>query len=236
VGLHLCWLVDEWKSSREKYVHAWLKAGWPVVLWHGGQLAPSVLDAFPIGSVALRLASDIVDGSPIERSFTYEKRFRNHAACADLFRYHVLYELGGAYSDIDVLPGRNAVLDVCNGPCPVFGRAWVPLLWELEIRFIATPAAKHPLLERLRATAVKNSEAFIDAGGHTAASDLNLVIGRTGPAMAKSVIRQYARDSGSKFSSFVLKRATNDNTEENGNEHFNLKEKIVREIASASIP
>ena len=233
MSLHFCWLVDAWASSREQYLRAWMKAGWHVVLWHGGQLASS---AFPVEGVELRPAAEILAGSLVEHALAYEKRFKNHAACADLFRYHVLHELGGAYADIDILPGRNAVPAVCNGPNPVFGRAWVPLQWDLEIRFIATPGPRHPLLERLRAKAVENTEAFIAAGGHTAASDLNHVIGRTGPAMAKSVIRQYARDSGVKFSSFVLKQATNDNTKENGSEHFNLKEKIVREIATASIP
>lgn len=223
--LHCCWLLDAWKPTREKYLRLWQKAGWDIVLWHGGQIEIS-----PVDGVELRNAAAIIDGSPIARAYEYEKSFSNHAGCADLFRYELLYTLGGAYADVDIRPGRNArpsLFDTITNP--MFGRAWLPTRWHFEIRFIASPKDHHPLLERLRDTAVERTEAFINRGGYEIHGVDNLLT-RTGPVMAESVVKAFVGKGYQR--SHLLKQATYDNTAENGAEHYTLKHPEIRRLAA----
>lgn len=223
--LNFCWLVDPWAESRQKYLQQWLNAGWPVVLWHGGQLVSA-----PVEGVALRHADEIIKGSPIEEPLEYERHHKNHASCADLFRYELLYQQGGAYCDIDIGPGKSAVPGLLKRTEPVFGNCWWQHRRTLEIRFIVAPP-KHPLLLRLRDTAVRNSLAFMAKGGHTATTDMNAVLWRTGPGMARVVVKTYAKERGLRYNRLLLKLATRDNTKENNGEHFHLKQGTIREIA-----
>ena len=231
-SLHVCWLLDDWKASREQYLRAWVAAGWSVVLWHGGQLA-----ATPVVGVELRLADNVVFDSPIERSFAYEERHKNHGGCADLFRYQILCELGGCYSDLDVLPGRNTTPSLFDTRAiPGFDRSWFPrvnpltLAWSMEIRFIFTPAPQHPLLSTLRDTAVRNTESFIDAGGYTK-NGIDNLLARTGPLMAKNTVQRYALEQHVHLNTFLLPDVIQSTTLENCKEHYTDKQPEIRRVA-----
>jgi hypothetical protein len=224
--LHCCWLVDEWKTSRERYLKAWQAAGWSVVLWHNGQLAAS-----PVEGIELRCADEIISGAPIERALNYERQHKHHAACADLFRYEVLNRFGGAYCDIDILPGRDATPALFNKENIdiLFGRGWVKPRWVLEIRFILCPTVAHPLMLELRDTAVRQSEAFIDSGGYPV-HGIDNIVQRTGPLMAEKLTKAYALRKGFLLKNYLL-HATRDTTIENTKEHFDKKHPEIRRIA-----
>ena len=213
VELHFCWLVDPWKSSREQYVRAWQAAGWQCVLWHSGQIQET-----PAPGVELRNAAEIVRGSIIEKSYEYELRHNSHACCADLFRYQVLYALGGAYADIDVLPGENTTPELPSGP--LFGLAERR---RFEIRFIRAPA-QHPLLLAILKRVVRNQSFFIRQGGYS--GGFKNIVERTGPLAARSVVVEFAKD---RWGDFVLPDATIDDTQENRAEGHGLR---VSEILS----
>ncbi len=223
--LHFCWLLDPWKPSREKYLQAWQTAGWDCVLWHGGQLTEP-----PVEGVRLLEARAAVKGSPIETAYAYEARYQNHAACADLFRYQVLVAHGGAYADIDILPGIAAVPLLFNSTLPRFGGAFMQLRWRPETRFISTPSAQHPLMITLRDSAVLNTQAFIDAGGYER-NGVGNTIHRTGPIMAEPHIYAYAKAAGERSYALLLQQATIDSTPENQQEHFTDKFPVIRSIA-----
>ena len=213
-------------------MRAWQAAGWDVVLWHSGQLAAS-----PMVGVELRHVSDVIAGSVAENALHYERKHKNHAACADLFRYHVLSELGGSYCDIDVLPdSASAPAFFEKRVLPGFDRSWfsrknrLSLPWSLEIRFIFTPTPKHPLLMTLRDTAVCNSERFITEGGYK--KGLGSVLHRTGPLMARDVVMAYAAENRQRLNAFLLTRVLNDSTPENINEHFHAKFPEILRIAN----
>jgi mannosyltransferase OCH1-like enzyme len=197
------------------------------VLWHGGQLSSP-----PVDGVELRDASEIIKGSPIEEVFNHESRHHNHASCADLFRYQLLYTLGGAYCDIDIHPGKKAVPALLERSEPVFGSCWWQRHRTLEIRFIVCPQAEHPLLEALRDTAVANQKAFIEAGGYRVDENMNNVLWRTGPGMARIIVNEYARKRGKRSIHYRLALATVDNTKENNGEHFVRKLEKIREAAN----
>lgn len=189
--LHFCWLIDEWKESREVFLRSWVAAGWPCILWHGGQLENS-----PVEGVELRHADEIVAGSPIDRAFRYEQHHKAHAPCADLFRYEVLCQLGGAYADIDTTPGKEGRRpSLLKTERPLFGREWLMRRWDIEIRFIVSPPG-HPLLEKIRDTAALRTEKFIESGGYAKhgtgkLGELAWTLNRTGPFMAAEVLRSY---------------------------------------------
>jgi FkbM family methyltransferase len=222
--LHFCWLIEPWKTSREQYLRAWQDAGWHCVLWHCGQITEP-----PVPGVELRNAYELVRGSIVEDVFEYEREYWSHAACADLFRYLVIYKLGGAYADIDVLPGPEAEASKTRNK-PLFADPNPPVAGtSLEIRFIKA-AADHELLRRLLTQAVANERNFIKRkGGYT--YGFGSVIERTGPGMAVKVVEQYAIESGSDFESFLL-RATQDDTPENDNEHHGPHR--IRQVGSGS--
>jgi hypothetical protein len=226
--LNLCWVVDPWKSSREKYLRAWRDAGWPVVLWHYGQLTEA-----PVEGIELRDARGLVAASPIAKSFEYERSFASHAACADLLRYELLYQFGGAYSDLDVLP-QGASLDMLEREQPLFEYD-ADALQAFEIRFIAAPP-HHPLLERLRSTAAHNTEAWLaTTGGYRRSQDLRDVVKRTGPRMASEVARQWARENDVPFASLTEGELLFTHTPENANEHYSEKWAVIEaELRSRS--
>lgn len=215
--LHFCWLVDPWKTSREKYLKAWQDAGWHCVLWHNGQLEvePAVPD------VELRHVEEILPGSPIEEVFRYELKHRSHASCADLLRYWLVYSLGGAYSDIDILP-----VDAKPG---LEGLLFGDTKYRpLEIRFIhAEPG--HELLKEILNTAVHNELQYIRQGGYSKA--FRDVIGRTGPKVAESVALRYTQSRGETLSKYVLRNAAFEETEENCQEHHDLRFPEMRRAA-----
>ena len=208
-NLHFCWFVDPWKPSREKYLRAWQELGWHCVLWHSGQI---IKPAVP--GVELHFVDDFIRGSDIEEVFKYERDHFNHASCADLFRYFVLFKLGGAYADIDVLPDEDAK-PTLSSDWPLFGvpnPAWT----TLEIRFIFANVG-HELLRRLLKQAGDNERKF--KGGYEVFKFGN-IIKRTGPGMAWPIVEQYAREQGKPVSEFLLQRATFDNTPDNMTEHY----------------
>jgi hypothetical protein len=47
-------------------------------------------------------------------SYEIEKFFPNYGASSDFLRYHILYELGGAYFDTDVFPGQNSLSQIVD--------------------------------------------------------------------------------------------------------------------------
>jgi hypothetical protein len=211
--LHFCWLVDLWKPSREQYLKAWQDAGWHCVLWHSGQV-PSV----GVPGVELRLAQDIVHGSMIEEVFAYELTYKSYAACADLFRYLVLYAVGGAYVDIDVLPGPEPVP---LSDTALFGRpSRDPHPDErpsVEIRFIQSKAGD-PVLFRLLTQAASNEKEFIKKRGYLRPSN-SRIMARTGPEMAEKVLLDVAQENGVSLCSMLLRGVTEDNTVDNNKEH-----------------
>lgn len=224
--LHFCWLIDDWRPSREKYLQAWSQAGWPCVLWHGGQLRHS-----PVAGVELRNAEEIIAGSAIESYFRYEAKHRNHACCADLFRYEVLLRRGGAYSDIDILPGPKASpLLLNNQGAPLFCAVFESMWCRPEIRFIVTSPTHMCLIERMRDTAVYNTLSFIENGGY-AKLGVDNIVWRTGPKMAETLIYDYAREQKISSKDFLIYEAVQDVTDENIREHWTEKVPDIEHVA-----
>lgn len=219
--LHACWLLDAWSPKRDQYLKAWQKRGWPIVLWHGGQLSSP-----PVEGVELRLASELFVAPSVARCVDYEASFKNHASCADLFRYAVLHAEGGAYVDLDVRPlaGVTPALFDVHTQHPVFCREWRgPLVgWSLEIRFILTPRVFDPLIKALLDTAVLNTRRFMDSGGylkHGICDDKGAgICKRTGPDMAATVVKQQLGSLKKTIFPFI-----NQSTEVNCQEHFTMK-------------
>ena len=223
--LHFCWLLDAWRPSREQYLRAWQAAGWDCVLWSG------VLTESPVAGVELRNPDEIVVGSKSESCYRYEAEHKNHATCADLFRYELLLRHGGAYADIDVLPGVAAKPELLLPQHkPLFGSTFMQLDWHYEIRFVVAPGAEHPLFELLRDTAVRNCLNFRLRGGY-AQNGIDNLIFRTGPRMAEDVIHTYVKMLGQPSYFFLLHQATNDDTDANCKEHFTDKFPVMRSIA-----
>jgi hypothetical protein len=231
----MCWLVDPWASSRERYLRAWRDMGWPVVLWHGGQISSP-----PVEGIELRDSREIIEGSPIEEAFAYEVHHKNHAPAADLFRYEVLYQRGGAYCDIDILPRKIAVPSLWDTRREVaFDREWLRLTYSLEIRFILTPGAvsHHPLIGQIRDRAVARCQDFRDKGGYANGyDDPYEVVGRTGPQMVKALVIEHCLERGlrgpSAYRKLFLTRATDVATVENAKEHYVKKLPEVLRIAA----
>jgi len=182
-----------------------------VLLWHGGQFTFP-----PVSGVELRHARGLLDGSPISPAFEYQKSFMVHAACADLFRYEVLLQHGGAYADLDVMPLR---LPVEVPPEPRFEQ---DRRRSLEIRFLAAPAG-HELMRALRDEAVRQEAAFVAQGGYRTILDLKNVLERTGPRMAARVARAWAKERGVPYGRLLLPRVVNANTRENRREHYSRR-------------
>jgi hypothetical protein len=215
--LHLCWFIEPWKKSREKYLRAWQKLGWHCVLWTSGQVEEP-----PVPGVELRHVDELVRGSLIGEIFNYERHYGSHASCADLFRYFVLHELGGAYVDIDVWPDPlGKVKPAKTSPVqPVFGLPNPRKELALEIRFIRAPAG-HELLRKILQKALHNEREYINKhGGYYGWANASIVA-RTGPTMAQRVVQKYASEVGLPFRSFLV-RATLDNTPENNTEGNSL--------------
>jgi hypothetical protein len=215
--LHMCWLIDPWKPSREQYLRAWQAAGWQCVLWHSGQIEEP-----PVPGVELRCVAQIIRGSIVEKGYEYERQHRSHAGCADLFRYQVLHELGGAYADLDVLPGEHTTPGLPAGP--LFGLAE---RGRFEIRFIRAPT-HHPLLLEILQRVVSNQTAFMRQRGYS--QGYRGIPERTGPVAARPVVERYAKLHG-RWGDYVLPNATIDGTEENIKEGHALR---IHEILSAA--
>lgn len=191
------------------------------MLWHSGQIVQP-----PVEGVELRLASEVVAGSIIEDVYGYELQHHSHASCADLFRYQVLYMLGGAYADIDVLPDSNAAAAALLPEEPLFGEA---SNGTFEIRFMRTPA-QHPLFLELLKRAVKNEQQYIKCGGYRRLG-FKSVVDRTGPVAGWKVVLQFAKDNGLRAEDFLLGKATKDNTPENTREHhFRRTREVERHV------
>jgi hypothetical protein len=206
--LHLCWFIEPWVESREQYLLAWQKLGWHCVLWHSGQIKKP-----PVPGVELRLVDELIAGSEIEEVFKYERYYGSHASCADIFRYFVLYQLGGAYVDIDVLPDpEGEVQPGLEYNWPVLGLLGGAPSLALEIRFIRS-APGHELLHRLIEQAVKNEKRYMAKGGYRSLK-FESILARTGPTMANEVVIQYAKEVDRPLEAFLI-RATLDDTEEN---------------------
>lgn len=185
--LHCCWLVDPWRPTRERYLHAWGELG-PLTLWHAGQL-----EREPLHPVTLRDARELFQGSVLEQAWAYELRHRNHAACADLLRYEALYQLGGAYFDLDVLPhpahlDKAAFASICAQDFALGSHGESP-----EIRFIFS-RARHPALERVRHLAAERTRAYIESGGHAQGVTMQGVLTRTGPFAMADALRDFPQE------------------------------------------
>ena len=224
--LHTCWLTEPWKSSRDKYLAAWVKAGYEVVLWH--LPTKSLLTKPPVEGMQLRDAWDVILGSPIQESAKYAVRFGDHGTASDLFRYEVLCQHGGAYADLDVWPKDATKFSAYSPNQPLFGdHDRIPL----EIRFIMS-GGMHPLMVRIRNTAVANEEAWIAGGGWMKkGADAKGILTRTAPDMAMGVVRQWAKEHALTLQDFILKNAVDEKTIEGGGEHFNFKIARARELA-----
>lgn len=224
--LHTCWLVDPWKPSREKYLRAWRELGWRVAVW---TMEP--IEHLPTLGVDHRPALEVVEGSPIERAFLHAVEHKDHATAADLFRYQVLLEHGGAYADLDVEPLDRVRVDrIGDRVLPGFA---LDMRSKLEIRFIVTPGPGHPLIENLRNTAAANADAFIAAGGWSQArAPIREVLERTGPKMARKVVERFAHDRCIRQIDFLIAGAVNERTPENNESHFVHKAETIRRIAA----
>jgi hypothetical protein len=231
--IHLCWLTEPWKKSHEKYLAAWVELGWNVTLWAD---ARSGLSKSPVAEVALRDSSEIASGSPIENVFQYAVRHQDHGTAACLFRYQVLTTLGGAYADLDVQP-LDATPTLLERVEPGF--ALEQRLNLLEIRFITTPRAEHPLLIKLRDTAVENEAQFLLNGGWgnlaSRAAMIHSVLDRAGPKMARIVIERYAIEHGLSLDEMILQNAVNELTPESKLPGFVDKQHIIRRIALSEL-
>lgn len=143
-------------------------------------------------------------GSPIEVVYRYEQHHKAHAPCADLFRYEVLCQYGGAYADIDTTPGKKGAPGLLKSAThPLFGREWLQRRWDIEIRFIVSPPG-HVLMKKLRDTAVSRTERFIASGGYAKHGTGKLgepawVLNRTGPFMAAEVLRKHDSNNQHKY-------------------------------------
>lgn len=213
--LHCCWLLDPWNPNREPYLEAWRNAGWPITLWHCGQL-----ERAPVSGIEIADARPIIEDSPIAKAFEYEKGFSSHAPCADLFRYEVLLRHGGCYVDVDIVPSTDAVLELLEGRRLLF--EYDALYDKMEIRFIAAPKG-HELLRRLRDRAVDNTERWMAAGGYRGPEDLRIILERTGPGMAQREVQAWAREQGIDFESVVSRQVVYAETTVNRAEHYNAK-------------
>lgn len=207
--LHFCWLIDPWKKSREKYVRAWQAAGWQCVLWHNGQLETDP----GIEGLQFRHVEEILTGSPIEKVFRYELEHRSHASCADLLRFWLIYSLGGAYSDIDILPvdAKPGLEGLLFGDTPHR---------PLEIRFIYSEPG-HELLKLIMNAAVYNESKYMRTGGY--AIQLRDVISRTGPKVAERIAKTYVQGRNETLDKYILRNAVFEETEENNKEHHDLR-------------
>jgi hypothetical protein len=152
----------------------------------------------------------------IQSAFDYELERRSHASCADLFRYLVVYTLGGAYVDIDVLPGREPP----QTSSAIFGRPSRQGSNPVEIRFIQANAGDEILLKLLE-RAVLNEKKFIGAGGYLNASLVRFgpsVMDRTGPGMALIVLTPHVTSNGMSLGDVLVSNITDDDTPENNTE------------------
>lgn len=225
-ALNFCWLIDDWKPSREKYLQAWSEKGWPCILWHRGQIRHS-----PVAGVELRDARELIEGSRIEEVFAYEAKHLNHASCADLFRYEVLLRHGGVYSDIDIFPDVNGEPSLLgNQGVPLFCAVFENMWRRPEIRFIVSSPGHMTLIERMRDKAVYNTLVFMQSGGY-AKHGLDNIVHRTGPKMAEAEIYDYARELKVSSHSFLIYNAVQDITAENVREHWTAKAPDIQRIA-----
>lgn len=230
VLLYTCWLVDPWKPSREKYLEAWRDLGWDVVLWTDAQRSGLVRS--PVEGVQLRDAAEITTNAAIADAYAYAVHHMNHGTAADLFRYEVLTQCGGAYADLDVMPA--AALTPARLPAfePRFNYCHRK---QIEIRFVSSPLRNHPLLGVLRDTAVANERSFIEQGGWNQLDATMVgVLHRTGPDMARPVVEAYAAASGKTLLDYLLRDVINDATEE-GEEHYVVKLAAARHIAAMDL-
>jgi mannosyltransferase OCH1-like enzyme len=159
-----------------------------------------------------------VQGSIIEEAFAYELKFKSYAACADLFRYLVLYVVGGAYADVDVLPGPEPVP---LSDTALFGRpSRDPHPGDrlsVEIRFIQAKEAD-PVILRLLREAASNEKEFIRKRGYLRPGHA-CIMERTGPIMAGHLLSKIATERNVSLASMLLRDVTEDDTVDNNKEH-----------------
>lgn len=234
--LHCCWLIDLWKPSRSKYLESWLSLGAPITLWHAGQL-----EASPHPRVTLRDARELFQGSVLGLAWNYELRHRNHAACADLLRYEALFQLGGAYFDLDVMPNdavlsQESLAQLLERGVPRFGsRLARPVLKaNVEIRFLCAPR-EHYVLRVLRDAAAWRTAEYVDQGGHAQGITVRGVLDRTGPAMVAQMLDMLCKGMDPKARSerivaWLLAQATLD-SDTNRSEHFRRRFAEIDAIA-----
>lgn len=221
--LHVCWLIDDWNPSRDKYIDAWSTAGWAVVLWHAGQLTRQPIN------VICRDIRPVMSEAPTRGAFDYEIAHRSHAAAADLVRFELLRRFGGGYADLDVLPKKarmttdRALFGMPQGAGQVirnYTGAPPTRTGQLEIRFVSAMAGD-PLITRIVAQQAINEHAFMGKGGYR--NGVDRIIERTGPIMVTGVVRAYARELGLDWLNFLLRDATIDHTPENLGEHMTFR-------------
>ncbi len=96
VVVHGLWIGEQLSLMEQLTLRSFVTCGHRFVLWVYGKLAHDV----PSG-VDLQDAAKIV---PRDRVFCYKSGFRpgSYAGFSDLFRYKLLYDCGGWWSDLDV--------------------------------------------------------------------------------------------------------------------------------------
>lgn len=228
--LHCCWLIDPWKDSRNVYLEGWLSLGVPITLWHAGQL-----EAPPHTQVLLRDAQALFPpGHLLKEAWEYELYHRNHAACSDILRYEVLYQLGGGYFDLDVLPHPErmdaATLHQLLATTEItFGSlsAVRHLHGDVEIRFICSGKG-HRILRDIRYLAAQRTHEYIEKGGHTMGVSASGIMTRTGPILATQVLQEHLERVPEERREEQLRRwlfpfATKDDTIDNMREHLDRR-------------
>jgi len=226
--LHMCWFVDAWRDTRNRYLQAWSEAGWHVVLWHAGQLtaAPENVEMVDV--------RELLHDAP---HFDYELAHASHAACADLFRFEVLRRLGGGYSDLDVLPNEARAESEARFGAPQCNPA------ALEIRFL-TASSDDPLISAVIEAQHAREEHFLAGGGYgphypfarrndRSSRVKDRIPQRTGPALVKKVVQAYADAQHTPFAHYLIPNATIDSTTENHEEHFSASFPKIRRAVAA---
>ena len=129
--IHFIWAGGEKPFPNQEIIRAWQakNPGFQMVLWIDKDTTPPSVfkgyekegyvpasDISQIGSTqasAPLLMADISLLGPLDPRIRYElnRKNSNYGLSSDLLRYDILYKIGGAYFDSDILPGEKSLLE-----------------------------------------------------------------------------------------------------------------------------